>query len=170
MQKRVDNTVTKDRFMGVENAIEERVHLKKFRILEKNVAEYMKKEDFAVYKHKVEEVLADVLTRIKPLASSLSVELKADSLRDAFEQSFKGVSKKHDCARDRDAAMSFSRNVLQKCEEMDAMQKKLCREMDDITEIIEMKADMNEINFIHKRLDVMPTQEEVKNVRVELFD
>jgi len=103
----------------MEDAIGERVHLKKFRILEKNVTDYHRKEDFKIYKDKMEILLADLLVRFKPLALSSSVDSKVEDIRANFESSLQTVSKKHDCARDREATLHMSRNVLEKCEAID---------------------------------------------------
>jgi hypothetical protein len=37
-------------------------------------------------------------------------------------------------------------------------------------EIVDTKADVNEIKLVHERMDAMPSKKEVREVRVDLFD
>jgi hypothetical protein len=52
MHVSIKDKVALFRFKELETAIDERVPIKKFAILEKNVTDYMKKDEFKVYKEK----------------------------------------------------------------------------------------------------------------------
>ena len=78
----------------LENAIDERVHLTKFRRLEKNVTDYMRKEEFSEYKLTMEETLLKIRDEFKPLEKTAAVNDKVRTVSNRFEKMSKTFSVK----------------------------------------------------------------------------
>lgn len=58
LELKMSNSITKERLAEVEKSIEERVHLKKFNVLETRIEGYMKEKDFYDYKEKMDIEIA----------------------------------------------------------------------------------------------------------------
>ena len=95
----------------MEKAIEERVHLTKFRRLEKNVNDYCRKEEFSEYKITMEETLIKIRDEFKPLERTADVNNKVRVVQNRFEKMSKTFSVKQDCAADKEEAMNLSKNL-----------------------------------------------------------
>lgn len=91
---KLDNTTTKQQHYDLENAIEERVHLAKFRRLEKNVTDYCRKEEFCEYKIMMEETLLKIRDEFKPLEKTTEVNSKVRTVQNRFEKMSKTFSVK----------------------------------------------------------------------------
>ena len=79
--------ITKEKFFELENAINERVHLKKFHIMEKNNENLIHKDEFAEYQKKMREIVSDLSMKLRPLARSRDVETKVQDFKMQVENS-----------------------------------------------------------------------------------
>ena len=61
IMKKFTYCVTKDKFLEMENAVQERVHISKFKRMESKVEGFIKLEDFNKYKEKMEQESAALL-------------------------------------------------------------------------------------------------------------
>jgi hypothetical protein len=85
----------------LEVAVEERVPLKKFRLLEQKVRTYTAIEMFDAFVSKVEKDQADLYQRFEPLVTSLQVDSKMAEVKQSLDAHFRGFSVKRDCIQDK---------------------------------------------------------------------
>ena len=75
------------------------------------MGDYLRIEDFKVTKKEQEKTLADLFVKIRPLASVQQVDQKVEETKRSIEAVLDGVSKKCDCAADKQEAMKFTEKL-----------------------------------------------------------
>ena len=106
--------------------------------------------------------MADLYLKIRPLAAMKDVDVKVTAVRDKFESSLEGVSRKCDCARDKRESMEFTEQVKNLVRNINKVNERIHNQVEKNTKDIELKADQDVISNISKRLDKMPTNSTVK--------
>ena len=108
---KVKDLVPYSKYYELEQEIAERVLLTRFKKLEGNMGDYLRIEDFKVTKKEQEKTLADLFVKIRPLASVQQVDQKVEETKRSIEAVLDGVSKKCDCAADKQEAMKFTEKL-----------------------------------------------------------
>ena len=60
LDEKIQKTVDMDRFLELESALDDRVHIKKFTLLQKQVRDTIKFRDFETYKTEITQELGNI--------------------------------------------------------------------------------------------------------------
>lgn len=170
LKVRIKECAKNERVNKIEAGLDDRVHILKFQALEQKMRLYCCQSQHDSFVEKTELLFHGLQKQFKPLVTTLVLEANINDVKARINKRFEAFSTTRECQANKKQCENLILNLRSKIADDGDKVFKLAQEVEDHAYLIERKAQKEDIQKLSTQLSLIPTKEEIKQVRFDLFD